>query len=391
MKLAYAFTEEEFVAACVEELQRDGSTVCEDIFRALSRFLANPVANTHTNGEARSHFAFDYYDKSLSLLEYIEAGSLEFPHQKLTVYGPSDADLDIEAVGLPAFLTLDAYNYGLNGLRSFKIKQSKLKTKSKAEIQFNCLKVNASVLQQVRDKLAHVQSKLIPSRLDVYEWRQTFYNKISGDCFLCECFRKAVEASSAGARDRHVERALAKNSFKEDICHLCTGANSSLSFCDPIYGSAFKVRYGAYITKISIEQNLDERAAENLVREMKGVAKIGERWVNETLLFNYIKMLFPNHVVEREASPAWIGKQRLDVYIPALGLAVEYQGKQHYEAIRHFGGDEGLTRAQERDKLKAKLCKQNNVDLVYFTYTENLTEKLVDKRLKKYVEREASS
>lgn len=391
MKLAYAFTEEEFVAACVEELQCDGSTVCEDIFRVLSRFLANPVTNALTVGEARSHFAFGYYDKSLSLLDYIESGSLEFPYQKLTFYGPSDADLDIEAVVLPAFLTLDGYNYGPNGLQLFKIKQSKLKTKSKAEIQFNCLRVNTSVLRQVRDKLAHVQSKLIPSRLDVYEWRQTFYNKISGDCFLCECFRKAVAASSAGTRDRHVERALAKNSFKVDICHLCTGANSSLSFCDPMYGSAFKVRYGAYITKISIEQNLDERAAENLVREMKGVAKIGERWVNETLLFNYIKMLFPNHVVEREASPGWIGKQRLDVYIPALGLAVEYQGKQHYEAIQHFGGDEGLTRTQERDRLKAKFCKQNNVDLVYFTYKENLTEKLVDKRLKKYVEREASS
>jgi len=391
LQLAYAFTEEEFVAACVEELQREGSTVCEDIFRVLSRFLANPIANAVTNGEAKSRFVFEYYDKSLSLLDYIEAGSLDFPYQTLTVYGPSGADLNIEVVELPAFLTLDAYNYGPNGLQSFKIKQSKLKTKSKAEIRFNCLRVSVSVLQQVRDKLAHIQSKLIPSKLAVYEWRQTFYNKISGDCFLCECFRKIVATRSSGTRDRHVERALAKNSFKESICHLCTGTNSSLSFSNPMYGSVFKARYGAYITKVGIEKNLDDRAAENLVREMKGVAKIGERWVNETLLFNYIKMLFPNHVVEREASPAWIGRQRLDVYIPALGLAVEYQGKQHYEAIQHFGGEKGLARTLERDKLKAKFCKQNNIDLVYFTYKENLTEKLVDKRLKKYVDREASS
>lgn len=391
MKLAYAFTEEEFVAACVKELQRDGSTVCEDIFRVLSRFLANPVANAVTNGMARSYFSFQHYDKSLSLLDYIEAGSLGYPYQKLTVFSPSGTDLNIEAVELPAFLSLDAYNFGLNGLRSFQIKQGRLKTKSKAEIKFYCLRVSASVLQQMFDKLAHLKSKLIPSQLDVYEWRQTFYDKISGDSFLCECFRKVVAESPSGTFHRHVERALNKNSFKEGICHLCAGANSSLSFCHPMYGSAFKVRYGAYITKVGLEQGLDERAAENLVREMKGVAKIGECWVNETLLFNYIKMLFPNYVVEREASPAWIGKQRLDVYIPELGLAVEYQGKQHYEAIQHFGGEEGLVRTQERDKLKAKFCKQNNVDLVYFTYTENLTEKLVDKRLKKYVEREASS
>ncbi|GEM_PF-6826133 len=390
MRLAYAFTEEEFVAACVKELRRDGSTVCEDVFCVLSRFLSSPVANGVINGKVRSSFSFDYYDESLSLLDYIEAGSLGFPYLKLTLYGPSDTDLDIVAVDLPAFLVLDEYSYGPNCLRSFKIKQGKLKTKSKAEIQLNCLRVSVSVLQQVRDRLAHVQSKLIPSQLSVYEWRQTFYNKISGDCFLCECFRKAVTVSTEGTRDRHVGRALADNSFKESICHLCTGDNSSLSFCHTMYGSAFKVRYGAYITKIGIEQNLDERTAENLVRGMRGVAKIGERWVNETLLFNYIKTLFPNHAVEREASPAWIGRQRLDVYIPELGLAVEYQGKQHYEAIQHFGGEEGLAMVQERDKLKAKLCKQNNVDLVYFTYRENLTEKMVDRRLKKYIERATS-
>ena len=55
-----------------------------------------------------------------------------------------------------------------------------------------------------------------------------------------------------------------------------------------MYGSAFKVKHGAYIKQIEIETGITEREVENIVRQEKGVAKIGEKWINETLLFNYI-------------------------------------------------------------------------------------------------------
>lgn len=391
MKLTFAFTEEDFITACVDKLQRDGSTVSEDIFGVLTKFLANPVANSVTQGEAITSFVFDYYDDALSLQDYIEAGSLGFPYLKLTIYGDCGADLDINTVELPSFLSLDEYRFGVNGLQAFKVKQNHLKTKSKAEIKFNCLRLSATILKKIKDQLTNSQRKLLPSKLDVYEWRQTFYDKVSGDSYLCECFRDVVSSNPSHAQHLHLKRALSKSAYRCGICHLCTGENSSLTFSNPMYGSVFKARYGGYITKVSLEQKIDEREAENIVREIKGVAKIGERWINETLLYNYIKLLFPNHLVEREATPPWLGKQRLDVYIPALRLAVEYQGKQHYEPIPHFGGEEGFARAQERDKQKAKFCKQNNVDLVYFTYKENLTEKLVDKRLQKYVDREITN
>ena len=61
--------------------------------------------------------------------------------------------------------------------------------------------------------------------------------------------------------------------------------NSDLFFCHPMYASSFKVKYGAYIRKFEIDEGLNERDAENKVRELKGVAKIGEKWINETLLF----------------------------------------------------------------------------------------------------------
>ena len=62
-----------------------------------------------------------------------------------------------------------------------------------------------------------------------------------------------------------------------------------------------------------------------------------------------------------------------------------YQGQQHYVAVDLFGGEEGLKRTKQRDKEKLRLSKINGVDIIYFSYKENLTEKLVQNRLKNYL------
>ncbi|HEY7885374.1 MAG TPA: hypothetical protein VIC08_10545 [Cellvibrionaceae bacterium] len=112
----------------------------------------------------------------------------------------------------------------------------------------------------------------------------------------------------------------------------------------------------------------------------------GGRQDNETLLFNYINVLLPRYSVEREASPEWLGNQRLDIFISELNLAVEYQGQQHFKAVELFGGKEGFIKTKERDKEKFLKCTKNDIDLVYFTCKDNLSEKLVNKRLKKYID-----
>jgi hypothetical protein len=45
---------------------------------------------------------------------------------------------------------------------------------------------------------------------------------------------------------------------------------------------------------------------------------------------------------------------KLDFYLPGLKLAFEYQGKQHYETLAHFGT---LEKYQSRDKLKSEICR----------------------------------
>lgn len=55
---------------------------------------------------------------------------------------------------------------------------------------------------------------------------------------------------------------------------------------------------------------VDEKTAREEVKHILGLS----RWV-------------------REASPEWLGRLRIDIYLPDLKLAFEHQGEQHYRPI----------------------------------------------------------
>jgi hypothetical protein len=106
------------------------------------------------------------------------------------------------------------------------------------------------------------------------------------------------------------------------------------------------------------------RAAENRLRDAHSVPRIGEGWVSETELFNLVREAFPDVSVEHHGKPAWLGRQHLDIWIPAWNVAIEYHGEQHFRPVDHFGGEAGFKANRERDRRKARLCRQNNVKLL---------------------------
>ena len=57
----------------------------------------------------------------------------------------------------------------------------------------------------------------------------------------------------------------------------------------------------------------------------------------------------------------------LDFYLPKYNIGIECQGKQHFECIEYFGGEEGFKKLKERDKLKYDLCKEHNIEILYYT------------------------
>lgn len=113
---------------------------------------------------------------------------------------------------------------------------------------------------------------------------------------------------------------------------------------------------------------------ENITRQEFGFRKVGEAWVSETLLFQLVARVFPSAKVERHHRPPWLEGLEIDIYLPEMNLGFEYQGQQHFHPIKAWGGEAALHALKGRDKRKAKICRNNDVLLVEFLYSEPLTE-----------------
>ena len=99
---------------------------------------------------------------------------------------------------------------------------------------------------------------------------------------------------------------------------------------------------------------------------------IKPKWKHELSLFHLVKKLYPDTLYQYR--PEWLGRQSLDIFIPSLRTAIEYQGIQHYIPVEFFGGDEALQQRQELDRVKKQLCKENNIQLIEWPYSLDPTE-----------------
>lgn len=107
----------------------------------------------------------------------------------------------------------------------------------------------------------------------------------------------------------------------------------------------------------------------------------GEGSVAENILYQIVCQIFPAQLVIRHHRPAWLLGLELDIYLPTLNLAFEYQGQQHFHPIKAWGGEKALKKIKERDARKVEICRQIGVKLIHISYTELLTEDYVCKVL----------
>jgi hypothetical protein len=120
---------------------------------------------------------------------------------------------------------------------------------------------------------------------------------------------------------------------------------------------------------------------ENTVRREFGFEPVGEGWISEAMLYQIICRIYPGQEVLRREHPGFLEGLELDIYVPALKLAIEYQGQQHFHPIRAWGGKAALQAVQDRDARKAALCVEHGVRLVTVDYTEPLSEGYIRARL----------
>ena len=246
--------------------------------------------------------------------------------------------------------------------------------------------------EESNEKCSHEYLKL-QNHWEIYRKYECIKcNKI----FMCECERELVEK----IRPHQI-----KGNWLTGICPKCRGLDdtSPITSGKLMYGSTFFAEHWREIAferdKMAFEISKNENISifdisidlikshepEDRVRKRYGLPLIGEGWIAETQLFKTLQKIFSDYKVLHNAKTEWLGRMHLDVYIPDLKIAFEYQGKQHSVPIEYFGGEETFEKAKKRDEEKRKLCNKNGVKLYYINEGEDFSETMVKNILKDYV------
>jgi hypothetical protein len=175
-------------------------------------------------------------------------------------------------------------------------------------------------------------------------------------------------------------------------CSHCSGnyrmnADDFIIKCKDRYGNKYDYTKTVYInakTKVGIkchEHGYFFKIPYNFLKgyeckRCSNVISLGENQINSLLCKNQINFL------EQHSFDGCKHKNKLqfDFYLPEHNTCIEYDGKQHFESIDFFGGEESFNKQKIKDNIKNKYCKDNNIELIRIPYWDfNNIEKIINK------------
>lgn len=59
-------------------------------------------------------------------------------------------------------------------------------------------------------------------------------------------------------------------------------------------------------------------------------------------------------------------KLKCDFFLQDYNVVIECQGRQHFEKVDKFGGEDGFNKTISNDAIKFKLCKEHGIDVLYY-------------------------
>lgn len=107
------------------------------------------------------------------------------------------------------------------------------------------------------------------------------------------------------------------------------------------------------------------------------------KWYSEYNLYLLIKTYFNDAIFQYKFEE--LGEQRIDIFVPSLNIAFEYQGEQHYVS-GIFGDEVDFEHSKWLDERKRKICKANNIHLIEWHFETIINKIELDYVLWEYKE-----
>lgn len=372
--------ENEFIYQLAKRISTNNQPIIRNIELTIAEILSlTTKAYLHEKALSKPKVKIYSTDKTklhLSLLDFAQKGyesryiELKFStslNTKFTKFNIWAKNILLAPIG-----------FGTGKLEFYRVQHKALKTKKNYSIIINHLILRKQIFTKLLDQISaeNIHSLYMANLRNLSENKKfllpAFINKVDGREAICSCSIEARQ-KSGGINEKY--------QILNNLCHLCIAKENTKKEILSKYDESIFTNYIAYQNQIMLSKNLTAETAKTEIFLILGLTK----WKSETKLYTIIKELFKEEIIIREASPSWLNRQRLDIFLPNLNLAIEYQGEQHYKPIDVFGGQNSFSANINRDQIKKEKCIENGVDLIEFKYTEPLTVDYTRNKLKKYL------
>ena len=396
-----------FAGHLCQEIIAGGITVVDAIEKRLTEWLEDSVLRALGDSVVkvpRAKVHPTYYINRFQNLAHLSQHGYSTWYPEVRFATRKDCALDITSVEASG-LELGGIRYGGGIEQQYTHKQKILKTQVNHTVRFSRLTIPSDVFMQVVNSIDHATNRIpqpiianltvgcqnfVDDRIAGFR-TVAFDHAVTGERRFCRCNSDAHGSMLSEAKSRasafvpgswphRVVDLLERAAYTEGLCHFCVSERHGREAPAEWYGPQIRKHFGPYVDLLVRTKNMDLGTAEAETKRRLALS----RWTREEELYELIRGLFPDELVRREASPIWLGRQRLDIYLPRVALAVEHQGEQHYRPIDVFGGEHAFARTRERDERKRALCRENGVAVVDIRFDDVLTSGILRRRLQRW-------
>ena len=154
-------------------------------------------------------------------------------------------------------------------------------------------------------------------------------------------------------------------------------------FIVPIYLRRIDNDITCNLLKLKVVENAKQGKYADIERTVFNLSDY--KWTSELLCYQLMTEIYKKNTVVHQYRPYFLksekGQLSYDVFVFGKNIALEYQGKQHFEPVDIFGGKEAFEKQKERDLIKKKISEQCGIHLIYVNYWENITKDLIKKKI----------